>query len=68
LIVSRVALPGVIWLWRDRGDAVRIANDAASTRRSMLSSPVLPAMRRAGIGFWPAEVVASAFSESLPWA
>jgi hypothetical protein len=59
LIVSLplVSLLGMIWLWRDTGDAVRIANHAESTFWYVLPSLpmflVLPAMLRAGIGFWP---------------
>jgi hypothetical protein len=59
LIVSLplVSLLGIIWLWRDTGDAVRIANHAESTFWYVLPSLpmflVLPAMLRAGIGFWP---------------
>lgn len=47
-------------LWRDSGDAVRIANYTESTFWHVLPPqpmfPVLPAMRRAGIGFWPSMV------------
>ncbi len=47
----------MIWLWRDTGDAVRIANHAEATFWYVLPSLpmflVLPAMLRAGIGFWP---------------
>jgi hypothetical protein len=59
LIVSLplVSLLGMIWLWRDTGDAVRIANHAESTFWYVLPSLptflVVPAMLRAGIGFWP---------------
>ena len=59
LIVSLplVSLLGMIWLWRDTGDAVRIANHAESTFWYVLPSLpmflVLPAMLRAGIAFWP---------------
>jgi hypothetical protein len=59
LIVSLplVPLPGMIRLPCDSGDAVRIANHAPSTLWYALLSlpmvPVLAAMLRAGIGFWP---------------
>ena len=58
LIVSLplVSLLGMIWLWRDTGDAARIANHAEATFWYVLPSLpmflVLPAMLRAGIGFW----------------
>ena len=58
LIVSLplVSLLGILWLWRDTGDAERIASHAESTFWYVLSSLpmflVLPAMLRAGVGFW----------------
>lgn len=59
LIVSvpLVSLLGIIWLWRDTGDAERIASLSQSTFWYVLPSLpmflVLPAMLRAGVGFWP---------------
>jgi hypothetical protein len=59
LIVSLplVSLLGIIWLWRDTGDAERIAGHAESTFWYVLPSLpmflVLPAMLRSGIAFWP---------------
>ena len=59
LIVSLplVSLLGILWLWRDTGDAERIASHAESTFWYVLPSLpmflVLPAMLRAGVGFWP---------------
>ena len=59
LIVSLplVSLLGIIWLWRDTADTARIASHAESTFWYVLPSLpmflVLPAMLRAGIGFWP---------------
>ena len=58
LIVSLplVSVLGILWLWRDTGDAERIASHAQSTFWYVLPSLpmflVLPAMLRAGIGFW----------------
>ena len=58
LIVSLplVSLMGILWLWRDTGDAERIASHAESTFWYVLPSLpmflVLPAMLRAGVGFW----------------
>jgi hypothetical protein len=60
LIVSLplVSLLGILWLWRDTGDVERIASHAESTFWYVLPSlPMflaLPAMLRAGVGFWPA--------------
>jgi hypothetical protein len=59
LIVSLplVSLLGILWLWRDTADAERIASHAESTFWYVLPSLpmflVLPAMLRAGAGFWP---------------
>jgi hypothetical protein len=58
LIVSLplVSLLGILWLWKDTGDAERIAGHAESTFWFVLPSLpmflVLPAMLRAGAGFW----------------
>jgi hypothetical protein len=58
LIVSLplVSLLGILWLWRDTGDAERIASHAESTFWYVLPSLpmflILPAMLRAGVGFW----------------
>ena len=58
LIVSLplVSLLAILWLWRDTGDAERIASLAQSTFWYVLPSLpmflILPAMLRAGIGFW----------------
>jgi hypothetical protein len=59
LIVSLrlVSLLGILWLWRDTGDAERIASHDESTFWYVLPSLpmllVLPTMHRAGVGFWP---------------
>ena len=59
LIVSLplVSLLGILWLWRDTGDAGRIASHVESTFWYVLPSLpmflVLPAMLRAGVDFWP---------------
>ncbi len=59
LIVSLplVSFLTIVWLWRDTGDAERIASLAQSTfwyvLPSLPSFLVIPAMLRAGVGFWP---------------
>jgi hypothetical protein len=59
LIVSLplVSLLGILWLWRDTGNIELIASHAESTFWYVLPSlPMflaLPAMLRAGVGFWP---------------
>ena len=58
LVVSLplVSLLGILWLWRDTRDIERIADHALSTFWYVLPSLpmflVLPAMLRAGVGFW----------------
>ena len=51
-----VSLLAMIWMWRETGDAGRIADHAASTFWYVLPSMpmflVVPALLRAGIGFW----------------
>jgi hypothetical protein len=60
LIVSLplVFLLGILWLWRDTRDIERIAGLAEATFWYVLPSLpmflVMPAMLRAGVGFWPA--------------
>jgi hypothetical protein len=59
LIVSLplVSILGILWLWRDTGDSLRIAAHAQSTFWYVLPTLpmflVMPAMLRSGIGFWP---------------
>jgi hypothetical protein len=52
-----VSLLAIIWLWRDTGDSERIASQVETTFWYIVPSLpmflVLPAMLRAGIGFWP---------------
>ena len=71
LIVSLplVSLLAMIWLWRDTGDSLRIAELSESTFWYFLPSMpmflVLPAMLRAGIGFWLALLLACALTVLL---
>jgi hypothetical protein len=71
LIVSLplVSLLGILWLWRDTGDAERIASHAESTFWYVLPSLpmflVLPAMLRAGVGFWPSMGASCALTFAL---
>ena len=52
-----VSLLAVIWLWRDTGDAERIATHLQATFWLVIPSlPMflaIPAMLRAGVTFWP---------------
>jgi len=58
LIVSLplVSILGILWLWRDTGDAQRIATHAQSTFWYVLPTLpmflVMPAMLRGGFNFW----------------
>ena len=71
LVVSlpTVSLLTMIWLWRDTGDAGRIAALSESTFWYFLPSMplflVLPAMLRAGFGFWLALFLACALTVAL---
>ena len=51
-----ISLLGMIWLWRDTGDRVRLADHAEATFWYVLPSLpmflLIPAMLRAGISFW----------------
>ncbi|MEK7264649.1 MAG: DUF3147 family protein [Pseudomonadota bacterium] len=60
LIVSLplISLMGIIWLWRDTQDVVRIAAHAEATFWYVLPSLpmflLVPALLRRGLAFWPA--------------
>ena len=68
LIVSLplVSILGILWLWRDTGDAERIAAHAQSTFWYVLPTLpmflVMPALLRAGYGFWPTLAVCCALT------
>lgn len=71
LIVSLplVSILAILWLWRDTGDPARIAVHAQATFWYVLPSlPMflaLPAMLRAGLGFWLALLLACALTIAL---
>jgi hypothetical protein len=52
-----ISILGMIWLWRDTGDAAKIANHAEATFWYVLPSLpmflLLPWLIRSDIGFWP---------------
>lgn len=52
-----VSILAMIWLWRDTGDPQRLADHAQATLWYVLPSLpmflLIPAMLRAGAGFWP---------------
>ena len=74
LIVSlpTVSLLTMIWLWRDTGDPERIALLSESTFWFFLPSMplflLLPALLRAGFGFWAAMLIACAVTVALYFA
>jgi hypothetical protein len=51
-----VSLLGMIWLWRDTHDPIRLANHAQATlwyvAPSLPMFLIIPALLRAGYGFW----------------
>jgi len=71
LVVSLplVSLLAFIWLWRDTGDGERVAALSQSTFWFFLPSMpmflALPALLRAGLGFWLALGLACALTLSL---
>src|SRR6185295_14348246 len=67
-----LSLLGMLWVWRDTGDAERIASQAEATFWYVLPSLpmflVLPAMLRAGVGFWPSMGLSCALTVVLYFA
>jgi hypothetical protein len=67
-----LSLLGMLWLWRDTGDAERIASQAEATFWYVLPSLpmflVLPALLRAGVGFWPSMGLSCALTVVLYFA
>ncbi len=53
-----ISVLGMIWLWRDTGDAMRLADHAEATFWYVLPSLpmflIVPALLRHGAGFWTA--------------
>lgn len=53
-----VSILGMMWLWRDTGDPVRMARHAEATFWYVLPSLpmflLIPLMLRNGVSFWPA--------------
>jgi hypothetical protein len=51
-----ISVLGMIWLWRDTQDPIRLANHAQATlwyvAPSLPMFLVIPALLRAGFGFW----------------
>lgn len=55
-----ISVLGMIWLWRDTTDPVRMADHATATFWFVLPSLpmflVIPTLLKRGVGFWPALV------------
>ena len=51
-----ISLIGMIWLWRDTGDAQRLADHSMATMFYVIPSlpmfALIPVMLRSGFGFW----------------
>lgn len=64
-----VSVLGMIWLWRDTHDPVRMADHVGVTFWYILPSLpmflVIPALLRAGAGFWPALAAGCALTVAL---
>jgi hypothetical protein len=56
-----VSILGILWLWRDTSDPVRIADHAFATFWFVLPSLpmflLVPLMLKRGLGFWPALLI-----------
>ena len=64
-----VSVLGMIWLWRDTHDTARLADHIGATFWYILPSLpmflVMPALLRAGVGFWPTLVAGCALTVVL---
>jgi len=61
-----LSLFGIIWLWRDTGDAERIASQSEATFWYVLPSLpmflLVPALLRGGVTFWPSLAIGCLFT------
>jgi hypothetical protein len=64
-----ISVLGMVWLWRDTGDTVRMAAHSTATFWYVLPSLpmflVIPALLKRGIGFWPALAIGCALTMLL---
>jgi hypothetical protein len=71
-----VSILGMIWLWRDTHDPVRMADHAGATFWYVLPSLpmflLLPTLLKRGVAFWPALVAVCALTcllyAAMTWA
>jgi hypothetical protein len=64
-----VSILGILWLWRDTKDPVRIADHAQATFWFVLPSLpmflLVPWMLKRGLGFWPALLIGCVVTVAL---
>lgn len=64
-----ISVLGMIWLWRDTADPVRMAAHASATFWFVLPSLpmflLIPVLLKRGIGFWPALAAGCALTIAL---
>ncbi len=64
-----VSILGMIWLWRDTSDPVRMAAHSTGTFWFVLPSLpmflLIPALLKRGVGFWPALAAGCALTVGL---
>jgi len=64
-----ISILGMMWLWRDTADPVRLADHAQATFWYVLPSLpmflVIPAMLRNGVGFWAALIAGCVLTIAL---
>ena len=64
-----ISILGMMWLWRDTADPVRLADHAQATFWYVLPSLpmflVIPALLRNGIGFWTALIAGCVLTVAL---
>ena len=64
-----VSVVGMIWIWGETRDTARLADHSAATFWYVLPSMpmflLLPALMRAGIGFWPSLAAGCALTVCL---
>ncbi len=64
-----ISILGMMWLWRDTNDPVRLAAHAEATFWYVLPSLpmflLIPALLRAGVGFWTALLLGCALTIGL---
>ena len=64
-----ISVLGMIWIWRDTQDVMRLAEHSAATFWCVLPSLsmflVIPALLERGVGFWPALVAGCVLTMTL---